>query len=43
MPEMDYDLLVWIVLAVLAIYELNDIARRLGRIDQAIRNQHGSE
>lgn len=39
MPEMDYGLLVWIVLAVLAIYELNDIARQLGRIERTMRNR----
>ncbi len=40
---MDWDQMVFIVLAVLAIYELNYIQRRLGRIDEAIRGRHEQE
>ena len=41
--QINWDRLVFIVLAVLAIYELNYIQRHLGRIDQAIRDRQGQE
>ena len=39
---MDWDYVTWIVLAVLAIYGLNDIARHLGKIEQALRERDGA-
>lgn len=36
---MDWEYLGWVVLAVLAIYELNAIARHLGRIERALRER----